>query len=372
MGKSAQDELLEGLVRGALGASADGLSARQMRTLTREFARAGSDSVQARHTANLGQAARLVERARRRLASARVRAAEISRPGATAILVPTRWRYHQRVLESHWEHLFDLPGVVGCGLSHRVRAGIETPERCVAVLVERKLPRSKLRGRSRAVPAALRLADAVEVPTDVVEVGEFRPKSDPGSSIRPVGPGEPGTLGTPAIDLFTGAPVALTAMHLLSGLGEFPGTPPSAQEIVFSAGPGRLGRLVQGTRTGVDAAKIAVESGRVSRDLRGIGRIAGWRPIDVEADRTISVAFRGAVSGVQHGRIRFPLTFVKGLERLGQCIVADIRATNGDSGAALVDSSCMVLGLLVGGSDEVNAFSPIGDVLSVLSCDIPP
>jgi hypothetical protein len=63
---------------------------------------------------------------------------------------------------------------------------------------------------------------------------------------------------------------------------------------------------------------------------------------------------------------------VKGLETLGQCIVAAIPAANGDSGAALVDSSRHVLGLLVGGSDTMNAFSPIGDVLAALSCDIPP
>jgi hypothetical protein len=252
---------------------------------------------------------------------------------------------------------------------------METPERCVAVLVEKKVQSGKLRGRRRAIPRTLRLDDGTEVPTDVVETGEFRPKADPGSSIAPRGaPGENGTLGTFAVDLFTGAPMALTSMHLLHGVREYPGTPPSAQEFFFStpAGAAPLGRLVQGTRTGVDAAKIAVESGQVTRDLPGIGRIAGWRPIDVEADRTISVSMRGAMSGVLHGRIRFPLTFVKGLETLGQCIVAAIPAANGDSGAALVDSSRFVLGLLVGGGEVLNAFSPIGDVLSTLSCDIPP
>jgi hypothetical protein len=313
------------------------------------------------------------------VAHARGRAAEISSPGTAGVLVPRRWRDHQRALEAHWERLFDLPGVVGCGLSHRWREGAEVPEQCVVVLVEKKLPAAKLRGRRRAIPRTLSLGGGIEVPTDVVEVGEFRLKVDPGCSIGPPAAlGENGTLGTFAVDLFTRSPVALTAMHLLEGIREYPGTPPTAQEFVFSApGSGQpgsqpLGRLVQGTRTGVDAAKIAIETGQVSRDLPGIGRIAGWRPIDVDADRGTSVAMLGAVSGVRHGVIQFPLTFVKGLETLGQCIVAAIPAANGDSGAALVDSSRHVLGLLVGGSDTMNAFSPIGDVLAALSCDIPP
>jgi hypothetical protein len=374
MDKTSRQAALEELVREALGSRADALSKRQLQALAKEFLRAGTESVQARQTEDLREAARLVARARERLGHARKRAAQISSPGAPGILVPQRWHRHKRVLEAHWEDLFDIPGVVGCGIGHRVREGVEVPERCVVVLVEKKLPGSRVRGR-RAIPRTLRLDDGTEVPTDVVEAGEFRPKVDPGSSIAPRGaPGENGTLGTFAVDLFTRAPMALTSMHLLHGVSEFPGTPPSAQEFVFSAPAGAtpLGRLVQGTRTGVDAAKIAVESGQVTRDLPGIGRIAGWRPIDVEADRAISVSMRGAVSGVLHGRIRFPLTFVKGLERLGQCIVAAIPAANGDSGAALVDSSHFVLGLLVGGGDVLNAFSPIGDVLSTLSCDIPP
>ncbi|MFL5385810.1 MAG: hypothetical protein ACJ8GN_25120 [Longimicrobiaceae bacterium] len=379
MDKTSRQAVLEELVREALGPRAATLSKRQLRTLANEFLRAGTETVQARQTEDLREAARLVAHARERLEHARKRAAQISAPGAPAILVPQRWRHHKRVLEAHWEDLFDIPGVVGCGIGHRVREGMEVPERCVVVLVEKKVPKGKLGGRRRAIPRTLRLDDGTEVPTDVVEAGEFRLKVDPGCSIGPSGtPGENGTLGSFAVDLFTRAPMALTAMHLLEGVREFPGTPPSAQEFVFSApcvgqpGARRLGRLVQGTRTGVDAAKIAIESGQVTRDLPGIGRIAGWRPIDVEADRTISVSMLGAVSGVQHGRIMFPLTFVKGLETLGQCIVAGIRATNGDSGAALVDSSRFVLGLLVGGSDTLNAFSPIGDVLTALSCDIPP
>jgi hypothetical protein len=379
MDKTSRQQVLEGLVREALGPLVTGVNERQIRALAKEFLRSGTDAVRGKHTRDPHEAARLVAHARERLVDARERAAEISDPGTAAVLVPRRWRYHQRVLEAHWEMLFDVPGVVGCGLSHRWRKGVEHPERCVAVLVEEKLPAARLRGRRRALPTTLRLGDGLEVPVDVVEAGPFRLKVDPGCSIGPAGGlGENGTLGTFAVDLFTRSPVALTAMHLLEDVREYPGTPPTAQEFVYSApcegqsGSQRLGRLVQGTRTGVDAAKIAIEVGQVSRDLPGIGRIAGWRPIDVDADRGISVSMRGAVSGVRHGVIKFPLTFVKGLETLGQCIVAAIPAANGDSGAALVDSSRFVLGLLVGGSDTMNAFSPIGDVLSALSCDIPP
>lgn len=372
-------ETLARVVRRALGREAEGLTDRQLRALVRQFVDAGAHAVRLERTRSPREAARLAAEARQRLAHARHRAAETSEAGRhRGILVPPAWRHPQRVMEAHRDALVGRPGVVGCGIAYRHRGDAPSGERCVVVMVEEKIPPAKLRGRRGGlIPPALEVDGGPPVPTDVVEVGEMRLKAAPGGSLGPTGTPGKGTLGVFAEDLFSGAPVALTAMHLLEDLLDFPGTPPRTDAIVYTAPcdgepqSRRLGRLLQGTRSGVDAAKISVDDGSVSRLVPGIGNVAGWRLIDVEADRGIGVALRGAVSGVQRGKIRIPLAFVEGLSNLGKCIVAAIPAAEGDSGAALLDEQCLVLGLLVGGSDTVNAFSPIGDVLSALSCDIP-
>ena len=93
----------------------------------------------------------------------------------------------------------------------------------------------------------------------------------------------------------------------------------------------------------------------------------------VPADRSAEVRMFGAASGFRRGFIIEPaMTFPNfGLDH---AIVVDIQTADGDSGAAIVDSENLVLGLLVGetelGGFPVRLFSPISLILGILGCDL--
>lgn len=361
------------LVRKALGKAGEELTAREVKELAREFVKAGTEAVRLERVNTPREATRLIARARERLTYARQRAGEVSDNRRTpGIIVPAEWKSLERAMKKHQDALLKIEGVVGCGISYRQRAGVPVPERCVVVLVEKKLAPDQL-GRDRPpIPAVLEV-DGALVPTDVVETGKFQLKAAPGSTVSSDSTHARGTLGCFAEDRDGNGPVALTSMHLLDGdVDEFPGNPPSSRTIRFSSGSQPLGRLLRGTRTRVDAAKISVDSGLVTRMLPEIGELRGARAVDVTADANISVSMPGAVSGVLHGRIVIPLAIVTELPNLDPCIITSIPARKGDSGALLVDTARMALGLLVGGSDVLNAFTPISTVLSEVRARIRP
>jgi hypothetical protein len=374
-----QSKTVDQLVDALLGKRAATMSAKERGAAVRAFIDAGTGAVRLQQARTPHQAARVIAQAREKVAHGRMRLAETSTHEDPAILVGPRWRQYQQALEANREALDSFPGVVGYGIGRRRRGGVEVEEPCVVVLVEKKLEEGALRRKRRlALPRELPLPDGGTVPVDVRETGVLRPFVAPGTSLGRSGTTGRGTLGAFAVDLETGNPVALTAMHVVSKIREFPGSPPSTEQVLFSApcdgepGAARLGRLIEGTRTGVDAAKISVEPPAIpSKILPDLGPIRGWRPVDADADQGTLVAMYGGQSGrVLFGRIELPLSHVPGLG-LGPSIVVDIPAVDGDSGAALVDQQNLVLGLLVGGN-TLKVFSPIRDVLKRLSCDILP
>ena len=84
----------------------------------------------------------------------------------------------------------------------------------------------------------------------------------------------------------------------------------------------------------------------------------------------------GATSGLIKGHIAEPFaTVCDGNMNLDPAILVEVPSQAGDSGAALVDNQCRVLGTLVGVPTQYpswRAFSPIACVLNKLSCQIPP
>lgn len=367
-----QDEVAQ-LVRKALGKAGEELTPRELKALVREFVKAGTEAVRMERVNTPREATRLIASARERLTRARHRAGDVTEgTRAGRIVVPPAWKPAERAMKEHEGWLLEQDGVVGVGIAYRRREGAQVSERCVVVLVEKKLAPEELGGDRPLIPSTLPI-DGVEVPTDVVEMGTFQLKAAPGSTVSPSGTTVRGTLGCFAEDSNGGGPVALTSMHLLDGdIDEFPGNPPSTRVIRFSSGSEPLGRLLHGTRKRVDAAKISVDSGLVTRMIPGIGELCGARAIDVEADENIGVRMRGAVSGVLHGSITIPLARVKEFPALDPCIITNIPAKRGDSGAVLVDGAGMALGLLVGGGSVLNAFTPMSVVLFELNAGIRP
>lgn len=313
--------------------------------------------------------------AKKMLADARWALARLTRPGHPTYLVDPDWEWAHELMEARREKLLALPGVVGVGLGFRMRGGLPTSEPCLTVYVRRKRsPEEVDAAGERRISKTVR-AGKHRLPVDVVELGTLRRQVDAGDSLGPLGGGDRGTLGALAQDLDTGDTVAVTAMHV-TPFQEFPAAGAASPPFLSPMpGGGPFATLLQGTMTGVDAAKLAldVQQPAVST-LPQVGRIKGWRPIAFPGDQGTTVKMFGAVSGFQSGYIVNPIASLPA-ESLDAAILVNIFTQGGDSGAALVDHEGLLLGFLVGegGPDLQNlrVFTPASLVFATLRCNIP-
>jgi hypothetical protein len=278
-------------------------------------------------------------------------------------------------MEARRAKLLAYPGVIGLGLGFRLRGGHPTGEPCLTVYVREKLGERELSRRSlRPLPKTVRSGKR-RLPVDVLALGKLQRTSAPGDSIGEPGTGERGTLGVLATDVAAGDTVAITAMHITS-LDEFPAGGLAAPSIVSPMpGGAAIGRLRQGTRTGTDAAKIALaEQQPPVSTFPTIGTIKGWRPIAFPGDQGTLVKIFGAASGFQSGYVVNPLASLPE-ESLDAAILVNITTQGGDSGSALVDHEGLLLGFLVGQGgpqlQDLRVFTPASLVLARLGCDIP-
>ena len=323
---------------------------------------------------SLRQSAAAMKFHRQMLASARGRVAGLSQPNRSGAIKSSTFQRIHRTLVDHWERLRDYPNVVGYGAGFRFKDGVRTNKRCASILVREKLPRKALaRGKGKLLPTTLH-GSGYSVPVDVVEVGEFSLYANPSDRITGHSTQvSTVTLGAFAVDNATNAVLALTAMHAAGNINQFP--PPGGSEVPihFLAEDGSLlGDLLRGTRgDGIDAGAIKLAAGQTpSRMLPGVGEMKSWRVLDQDADTGTAVTMFGALTGHPvHGAISNPCVFMPEMN-LGPAIQVSIRAQRGDSGAALVDRDNFLLGLLVGGGEETQFFSPIGNIFNVLSCDL--
>jgi hypothetical protein len=320
----------------------------------------------------------LLHRARRQVADARVQLARATRPSVKPLYVEGRWQWAERLMGARRAALLAYPHVVGLGLGTKITGAIDTGAVCVTVFVNRKLTLAALERRGdRVLPRFLRDGRRT-LPVDVVRLGVIERQAFPGSSCSIAGGfTRVGTIGAPAV-MPGGDGVFITAMHV-TGVSEIPPgsgvtLPVRAPSVGEVPGAPVIGNVVQGTRTGVDAAKVLLESPhQVTRMLPGIGLIQGWRPMAFPADRGIPVAlFGGASKQVHRGTIEHPAIDLPG-DRLESAItVKDMGTIDGDSGAALVDRERLVLGFLVGAATSgARIFCPASLVLRALRCDIP-
>jgi hypothetical protein len=170
----------------------------------------------------------------------------------------------------------------------------------------------------------------------------------------------------------TGRKVALTAMHVIPGIDEYPSN--SHPELIQFESPcvnGNgpiVGKLLRGTLNGIDAALIDIEGQVVSNYLQGIGPVDFWRSIS-SADENQPVRMVGAVSGKQYGRIVRAGVPAPGWN-LSSALLVEIAAQRGDSGAPLVDENDRLIGMLVGGTSTRQLFCPIELVFDRLTCTL--
>ena len=127
-------------------------------------------------------------------------------------------------------------GVWGTSLGLKVTNGVSTDELCLTVLVDKKLPTTKLSGRSECIPKITRIGTA-KIQTDVVEVGRLVKQSGPPEAIEQgtaIFDGkELGTLSSLVIDRLGNA-LGLSCAHTLMGADEDYQTPDPVE--VFAEG----------------------------------------------------------------------------------------------------------------------------------------
>jgi hypothetical protein len=318
--------------------------------------------------------------ARRQLSAAREGLARTTTPDGAVSYVDPKLRWAQQLLEERRDELLRHPNVIGVALGSKYTGGVDTDVLCLTVFVSRKLKPESLEKRGRA-PLPRRLHKGKRtLEVDVVPMGRLNRQAFAGQSCSVTsGVTRTGTIGAPAVDLGGGAPVFITAMHV-TGMTELTASSSvtvsvKAPSILDQSAAPIIGRVMEGTRRGIDAAKVLLASPHsVSREIPGgIGFIRGWRPLAFPGDRNIPVTMFGAVSRIRHsGLIEHPAAF---LDRFGldsAITVRGLATIEGDSGAALLDRDRFVLGFLVGAvTDGARIFCPASLVLQRLRCDIP-
>lgn len=330
---------------------------------------------------NLRDAVRVAAVAHESLHRARQELARTSKPGDPAVSYVGPWRDAHKALIAHRDHLMALPGVIGTAIGLRRRSGMRICERCVVAFVERKRSVRELRRRNlKRVPETVRGPRERAVPTDVLEIGRLLRTGvlRGGDSLGPAPTSSStrslATLGTFALDSL-GNTLALTAMHL------FDADPNALNQQLAVTVPSQLedpsapviGRLLDGTEHGIDAASIIVADPDVVSWTVGGMPIRGWRPLVLPSDEALSVSLDGAMSGPRTGVLaHFSCSFPP--YDLSDAITAYIHTAPGDSGAALLDDQGHILALLVGQpekNDPLRVFCAISPILDRLGCDIP-
>lgn len=316
--------------------------------------------------------------ARRQLAAARRGLARTTRPSGPVYYVEPKWQWAERLLKERLPEFLRNPQVVGAGLGTKTVKGQDTNVPCLTIFVRRKQQRGALKELGIAALPRFVKCGGRTLPTDIVAVGTLKRQTSAGQSCSTSqGVTRTGTIGAPAVDEATGAAVFITAMHVTGHSeisGGTPTVPVNAPSVRDVAGAPVIGRVLQGSRTGIDAAKVSIQTPHsVLREVPAFGTIRGWRPLTFPGDKGTSVSLFGATSGrLLRGVIVNPGAFMGGFGLETAITVSGLQTAAGDSGAALVDAQGFVLGFLVGAAaDGLRVFCSASLVLERLGCDIP-
>ena len=279
--------------------------------------------------------------------------------------------------------MLNLPKVVGLGASLKVEKGKPTKTWALSVLVEEKVPSSKIPGGG--VPKEI---DGV--PTDVVEVGSPEPLALLNARLRPAMPGyslghtdaTAGTFGCLVQDLETGDNLILGASHVLADTNRG-----SQGDAILQPAPedggfnpsdaiGRLERFAPilfglsdpNVYNLVDAAVA-----RTTDPRKATAAMAGsFMPRGVDqaflGDRVVKV---GRTTGMTKGRViavnaTVRVEFPEGPAVFKHQIVTTAMSEAGDSGSLLMDRNLSAVGLVFAGSPWISVANHIADVEAAL------
>jgi hypothetical protein len=264
------------------------------------------------------------------------------------------------------DKLLRQPGVHGVSIGPKRVNGELTDQLAITVHVTRKRPLAE-------IPAAERIPPQIEgIVTDVFEHPQLSPHAvaDTGR-YRPLQGGCQlqfsnwlGTLGAFCTNNANGFAVGLTNHHVLPSGGDvFQPDNSKGNKI------GVVGRTVLSST--VDAAFVVFEGTTWTNAILDAGIVNGPRVIGW-GDLPCPVTKRGRTTRRTAGRVTnlaFSGTRTDGWSfRDQQLIEPDGGAfsAGGDSGSAVIDGGCRVVGLLWGGNDTIGAASPIAAVQDAL------
>jgi hypothetical protein len=293
--------------------------------------------------------------------------------------------------------------IVGVALGHKVTAGVDTGERAIVVLVERKLPIEAL-DPAEVVPPAIQ-----GIPTDVQEVGVLRAGPQPlaASAVtltqryRPAFGGisvghkdiTAGTIATGCYDAtpFPGIPpkfYLLSNNHVLANSNAGQVGDAILQPGAFDGGTvendqiGTLSRFVEvkfldgsanPATNEIDAALAEVDLSELDRRIHWVGTL---RRIVTTPQVGTLLSKCGRTTGFTTGSVQNINATVdvnysagKSARFAGQLITTPMSAP-GDSGSLIADLDGGVVGLLFAGSDLATIVNPIEAVQRLLGVKV--
>lgn len=286
--------------------------------------------------------------------------------------------------------------ICGCGVGPKQVDGEYTDRLALQVFVRRKKPESEL--GENAVPTMVRsVSGSRSLPTDVLEIGDVKLLQEPERRVRPAQPGiglahevcAPGTFGCLVRsndDPETSALYVLSSAHVIAANGSA-----AVGDPVYQPGKSRDPADILATFAaavplefgprGVNHADAAiarvVDHDKVTAEIESLGLPTGHSTV-IRLDSPVRKS--GRTTGVTEQRIRSrgcELSLdVEGEDgttaalHFSDLVMCPAFTRRGDSGAAVLNGSGQVIGLVVAGSATVTFFCRIKYVLEGLRVSI--
>lgn len=291
------------------------------------------------------------------------------------------------ICRNEYSEFFNLPNVVGVGLGYKISGGFRTNEKCITVLVSKKLSANTLPS-DKLIPQLYK-----GIITDVYESGIFQHHLL-NSRVRPILGGYSiscdtfklsGSIGCIVIDKSSNYFV-LSCNHVLAGANRAPIganiVQPSTEDngksprdligYLYKFVPLQFKTTTNSGENYVDAALALIPNKSfISNNIYALGKPRN--PIFPTLD--LSVRKAGRTTDISYGYIKLlgaTLTMHIGSSRaiFKDQIVTTLMSSAGDSGALLMNLENNSVGLIIGGSPSGTVASPINAVLNALNVKI--